>query len=127
MVKQRVNGRVVGTELRVIYGEEQDVLALLGKSTAYIERTHLTMRHFNSRLVRKTLGFSKLLEMYQASAIWEDACYNLVRPHKSLRVERHEEPSRRWLPNTPAMVAKLTDHIWTVKELLKSVPAPINT
>jgi hypothetical protein len=34
---------------------------LLGSSTAYVERTHLTSRHFNSRLVRKTLGYSKIL------------------------------------------------------------------
>lgn len=125
MIKQRENGRVVGTKLRVVFGEEEETLKLLGKSTAYIERTHLTMRLFNGRLVRKTLGFSKLLEMYRASAAWEDAYYNLVRPHKSLRVEVFSDPSRRWLPRTPAMAAKLTDHIWTVKELLYAIP--INT
>ena len=87
MVKQRENGRVVGIKLRVIYGDKEKVMALLGKSTAYIERTHLTMRLFNSRLTRKTLAFSKLLEMYRASAAWEDIIYNLVRPLKTLRVE----------------------------------------
>ena len=48
VVKQRENGRVIGTELRVTRtrGDEEDVLDLLGDSTAYIERTHLTMRHF---------------------------------------------------------------------------------
>jgi hypothetical protein len=37
--------------------------------------------------------------------------------------------SRKWSPRTPAMAAKLTDHIWTVKELLMTVPLPtaINT
>ncbi len=59
VVKQRENGKVTGVELRVIYGADEQVLASLGKSTAYIERTHLTMRHSNGRLVRKTLGFSK--------------------------------------------------------------------
>jgi hypothetical protein len=34
MVKQRENGRIVGIELRVIFGDEEQVLALLGKSTA---------------------------------------------------------------------------------------------
>lgn len=68
MVKLRENGRVVGTELRVIYGDEETVLQHLGKSTAYIERTHLTMRHFNSRLTRKTLAFSKSLAMHKASS-----------------------------------------------------------
>jgi hypothetical protein len=127
VVKQRENGRVVGTELRVIYGDEEQVLELLGKSTAYIERTHLTMRLFNGRLTRKTLAFSKLLEMYQASAVWEDLVYNLARPLKTLRLEILTDPHRRWLPRTPAMAAGLADHIWTVKELLKTVVFPINT
>ncbi|MDQ7029177.1 MAG: hypothetical protein Q9O62_05050 [Ardenticatenia bacterium] len=59
VVKQRKNGRVVGTCLRVMYGDEAEVLELLGSSTAYVERTHLTSRLFNSRLVRKTLGSSQ--------------------------------------------------------------------
>lgn len=68
VVKQRENGRVVGVSLRVIFGDKEEVLELLGKSTAYIERTHLTMRLFNGRLIRKTLAFSKELRMYRASA-----------------------------------------------------------
>jgi hypothetical protein len=126
VVKQRENGRVVGTELRVVFGDEEEVLELLGKSTAYIERTHLTMRLFNGRLTRKTLAFSKLLEMYRASATWEDLVYNLARPLKTLRLEVNT-PNRRWQPRSPAMAAKLTDRIWTVKELLTTVVPPINT
>ena len=129
VVKVRHQGHVTGTQLRVIYGDEHEVLELLGQSTSYIERTHLTMRHFNSRLVRKTLGFSKEVAMYQASAAWEDLVYNLARPLKTLRLEVFDDPSRRWLPRTPAMVAALTDHIWSFKELLFSLPIPfsINT
>ena len=127
VVKKRQNGRVIGTELRVIYGDEEKVLELLGQSTAYIERTHLTMRHFNGRLTRKTLAFSKDLDMYKASAAWEDLIYNFARPVKTLRVEVFDDPHRRWLPRTPAMAATLTDHIWTVKELLTAVPVPSNT
>jgi hypothetical protein len=127
MVKQRENGRVIGIKLRVIYGDKEEVLALLGKSTAYIERTHLTMRLFNGRLTRKTLAFSKLLTMYRASAAWQDLAYNLVRSLKTLRLELFNDPKRRWQPRTPAMAAGLTDHIWTVKELLTTVVLPINT
>ena len=123
MVKQRENGRVIGTELRVIYGDEAEVLALLGQSTSYIERSNLTSRHFNSRLTRKTLAFSKTIAMHQAAAVLEDAYYNLVRPHKTLRQEVIA-PDRRWLPRTPAMVSALTDHIWTVKELFSKTPVP---
>jgi len=124
MVKHRDQGHVVGTKLRVIYGDEEAVLALLGKSTAYVERTHLTMRLFNGRLARKTLAFSKLLEMYRASAAWEDLAYNLARPLKTLRRKVFNDPKRRWRPRTPAMAARLTDHIWTVKELLTTVVPP---
>lgn len=124
MVKQRENGRVIGTELRVIYGDEAEVLALLGKSTSYIERSNLTSRHFNSRLTRKTLAFSKTVAMHQAAAALEDAYYNLVRPHKSLRREVIA-PDCRWLPRTPAMASALTDHIWTVKELFSKISVPI--
>lgn len=123
MVKQRENGRVIGTELRVIYGDEAEVLALLGKSTSYIERSNLTSRHFNSRLTRKTLAFSKTIAMHQAAAVLEDAYYNLVRPHKTLRQEV-VAPDRRWVPRTPAMVSALTNHIWTVKELFSKIPVP---
>jgi len=44
-------------------------LRLLGRSTSYIERNNLTSRLFNGRQARKTLAFSKDLEMYRASAI----------------------------------------------------------
>jgi hypothetical protein len=127
VVKQRENGRVVGVTLRVVFGDEEEVLEHLGKSTAYIERTHLTMRLFNGRLVRKTLAFSKLLEMYRASAVWEDLTYNLARPLKTLRLEVADDPIRRWQPRTPAMAAGLTDRIWTVKELLRTIVPPVNT
>ena len=125
MVKQRdERGRLQGIKLRVVFGKKSEVIALLGKSTAYIERSHLTSRLFNGRQVRKTLAFSKEIEAYGASAIWEDSYYNLVRPHKSLRLPTADSPAQKWLPQTPAMTAELTDHIWTVKELLTALPVP---
>jgi hypothetical protein len=129
MVKQRENGRVTGIKLRVIFGDPSETLALLGQSTAYIERTHLTMRLFNGRLTRKTLAFSKQLDVYRASVAWEDLVYNLARPVKTLRVRIFGDPKRKWKQRSPAMAANLTDHIWTVKELLKTVvpPLPNNT
>ncbi|CAG0930648.1 hypothetical protein TFLX_01866 [Thermoflexales bacterium] len=125
MVKPRdEHGHLLNTELRVIFGRPDEVLALFGKSTAYIERTHLTMRLFNGRLVRHTLGFSKNVDMYRASAAWEDAIYKLVRPLKTLRVAIQAVSGRRWQPCSPAMAAGLTDHLWTVKELLTTVVLP---
>lgn len=116
---------MIGTRLQVIYGNKTEVQNLLGQSTAYIERTHLTMRHSNSRLVRKTLGYSKILTMHQAAAAWEDSVYNLLRPLKTLRLEEKTNSFRGFRPRTPAMAAGLTDHIWTFKELLTTVPIPL--
>ncbi|MER3458586.1 MAG: transposase [Chloroflexota bacterium] len=130
MVKQRdEHGRFQGTKLRVIFGTKAEVVALLGKSTAYIERSNLTSRLFDGRQVRKTLAFSKDIQAYRAAAIWEDSYYNLIRPHKSLRLPVQDDLPRKWSPRTPAMAAKLTDHIWTVKELFMTLPLPggINT
>lgn len=125
MVKQRdEHGRFQGTKLRVIFGRKAEVIALLGKSTAYIERSNLTSRLFNGRQVRKTLAFSKEIAAYRASATWEDSYYNLIRPHKSLRLPVRDGGPQKWSPRTPAMAAKLTDHLWTVKELLTTLPLP---
>jgi len=124
VVKQRENGRIVGIEVRVVFGDPIETLALLGQSTSYIERTHLTMRLFNGRLTRKTLAFSKDVGMYRASAAWEDLVYNLARSLKTLRIEVFGHTKRRWKQRSPAMASGLTDHIWTVKELLKTVVPP---
>jgi hypothetical protein len=125
MVKQRdEHGRFLGTKLRVIFGTKAEVVELLGKSTAYIERSNLTSRLFNGRQVRKTLAFSKDIQAYRNSAIWEDSYYNLVRPHKSLRLPVQDDLPQKWSLRTPAMAANLTDHIWSVKELLTTLPLP---
>jgi hypothetical protein len=126
MVKIRnEQGRLLDIELRAIFGDKETLMKLLGGSTAYIERTHLTMRHFSARLTRKSLAFSKKLTAYQAAAALQDAIYNFVRPLKTLRQELFEDTYRRWQPRTPAMAAKLTDSIWTAKELLTIVPLPV--
>jgi hypothetical protein len=122
VVKQRAGGRVVRVEVAVIYGDET-TLELVGAHTAYVERTHLTSRQMNGRLVRKTLSFSKELERLKAACVWEDAVYNLARAVKTLRLEI-KEVERRYQPRTPAMAAGLTDHIWSIKELLWTVVPP---
>ena len=106
----------------MIFGTKAEVLELLGKSTAYIERSNLTSRLFNGRQVRKTLAFPKDIHGYRAAATWEDSYYNLVKPHKSLSQRVDDVPVRKWMPRTPAMAALLTDHVWNVKELLTTIP-----
>jgi len=125
MVKHRdEHGRLLDVTLKAIWGKKAELIELLGKSTAYIERDNLTTRLFNARLTRKTLAFSKSLALHEAAVTWEDSYYNLVRPHKGLRLKNADVSHSKWTPRTPAIVAELTDHIWSVKELLLIVPLP---
>ena len=127
VAKQRdVHGRLLGIETRVIYGDPDTLPAQLGAHTAYVERTHLTMRHMNGRLVRKSLGFSKCRHMLEAACAWVEIVYNLARHVKTLRLEVNDGV-RRWLYRSPAMAAGLTDRIWTIEDLLLLVPFPNNS
>ena len=116
--------------IKVIYGDPEEVKEKLACHTAYVERTHLTSRQMNGRLVRKTLFFSKELRLLQAATALEDALYNFTRPVKTLRVElANQTKQTRWHQRTPAMAAGLTDHCWTPQELLTTilVPQPMHT
>lgn len=85
VVKHRQGRRVTHTSIQVVYGTPEQVKQTLGAHTAYVERTHLTSRHMNGRLVRKTLSYSKQLELLEAACAWEDWIYNLTRPLKTHR------------------------------------------
>jgi hypothetical protein len=128
IIKKRKGMKLVGVTTKVVYGNPEDVKAKLGCHTAYIERTNLTSRTMNGRLVRKTLSFSKELRLLQAASTLEDAIYNFTRSVKILRVEL-SNPSKqaRYQQRSPAMAAGLADHIWTVKELLTVVLVPLCT
>ena len=102
-------------------GAEQTVRELLGENTAYAERNHLTMRHFNGRLVRKSLAFSKKVRMLAVSTAWEDLYYNFVRVHKSLRKPSRKAGKTQWIQQTPAMAANLARQPYTVRSLLFAV------
>jgi IS1 family transposase len=77
-------------------------------STSYVERQNLTMRMQMRRFTRLTNGFSKKRVNHAAAACLHFAHYNLVRIHSTLRM-------------TPAMKHGISDHIWTVDELLERV------
>jgi len=126
VTKHRSGGKSIRVTHRVVYGDPKEVPELMGLNTAYVERTNLTSRQMNGRMVRKTLSFSKDESILEASCALEDAVYNLTRPNKSLRVEV-EDDQRRWVPRSPAMAAGLTDHIWTIKELMMLVAVPERT
>lgn len=74
-------------------------------STSYVERQNLTLRMSQRRFTRLTNAFSKKFENHYAAVALYVSHYNLCRPHEALRV-------------TPAMQLGITDHIWTVGELV---------
>ena len=73
-----------------------EVCAQVGAHTAYVERTNLTSRQMNGRLVRKTLSYSKQLDMLEAACAWEDWVYPLTPCALSLTIlfYRVHEPLR---------------------------------
>jgi hypothetical protein len=74
-------------------------------STSFIERQNLTMRMSMRRFTRLTNGFSKKLENHAAAISLHFMHYNFVRIHQSLKT-------------TPAVAAGVTDHVWTIKDLV---------
>jgi IS1 family transposase len=74
-------------------------------STSYVERQNLTMRMSMRRFTRLTNGFSKKLENHGAAVALYMMFYNFGRKHTTLGT-------------TPAVKAGLTDHIWTVEEII---------
>lgn len=75
-------------------------------STSYVDRTHLSLRLFNRRFSRLTLGFSKTLQNLKYSVALFIAHFDFCRVHGTLQGQ------------TPAMAAGLTDHVWSIAELL---------
>ena len=74
-------------------------------STSYVERSNLTTRMWCRRLTRLTTCFSRRLCFLRAALALHFATYNFVRVHKALRV-------------TPAMQLGVTDHVWSMEELV---------
>jgi hypothetical protein len=70
-----------------------------------VERQNLTMRMSMRRFTRLTNGFSKKLENHGASVALYMMFYNFGRKHTTLGT-------------TPAVKAGLTDHVWTVEEII---------
>jgi transposase-like protein/IS1 family transposase len=95
------SGRVVGAVPRVQTGNP-DYRRI---STSHIERANLSIRMHLRRFTRMTNAFSKKLDNLKAAVTLYVAFYNFCRVHLTLRV-------------TPAMEAGLTNHVWTVDELL---------
>ena len=85
-------------------------------STSYVKRGNLSIRMACRRFTRLTNGFSKKLENHAAAVSLYVAHYNLCRVHESLTPDaRHQ--------TTPAMALKITDHVWSIGELIDAALA----
>ena len=74
-------------------------------STSYVERQNLTMRMSIRRFTRLTNAFSKKIENHAAGVALYFMYYNFGRVHQTLRV-------------TPAMEAGVSDHVWSIEEIV---------
>jgi len=66
---------------------------------------------------------SQIRDRSRSICTLEDWVYSLTRPVKSLRVEINDG-QRRWQPRSAAMAAGLTDHFWTIEELMMKAVVP---
>ena len=78
-------------------------------STSYVERQNLTMRMSMRRFTRLTNAFSKKVENLMHAVALHFMYYNFARPHQTL-----SKP----YPTTPAMAARIADHVWTIEEIV---------
>jgi IS1 family transposase len=77
-------------------------------STSFVERQNLNVRHFTKRFARLGLGWSKKLENHKNAVALFVCAHNFCKIHNTLGC-------------TPAVGAKLTDHNWSIKELLRHI------
>jgi IS1 family transposase len=86
----------------VVFGRmEEDQIC-----TSHVERQNLSVRMASRRFTRLTNAFSKKFENHAAAVSLYVAHYNFCRVHEALRI-------------TPAMALGVTDHIWSIDELVR--------
>ena len=88
-------------------------------STSYVERSNLALRMGNRRFTRLTNGFSKKAENHAHAVSLFFMYYNFCKPHGTLT------KGNRGIKRTPAMAAGLTDHVWSVEEILAKMSGAI--
>ncbi|MFZ0887384.1 MAG: IS1 family transposase [Candidatus Binataceae bacterium] len=100
-------GHVAGVDTTVIRGRPDPDLI----STSYVERFNLSTRMASRRFTRLTNGYSKRLANHRAAVSLWVCFYNLCRVHETLRC-------------TPAMALGVTNHVWTIGELVSAALEP---
>ncbi len=98
----------VGAEKSWVMGKPELDLV----STSYVERQNLTMRMAMRRFTRLTNGFSRKVENHARAVDIHFMHYNFCRPHATL-TKAHP----LHYPQTPAMAAGLSDHVWSLEEV----------
>jgi IS1 family transposase len=130
VVKSYRRRRIVGVNYRVIYGtmeRVQQVLSACGRkiNTAFVERLNLDIRQRVAAVGRRVNTLCQGEDGIRQQLTVYHAYYNFCVPHSSLRQPLPvPEPTngrgsaKVWRPCTPAMAAGLTDHVWSLKEVL---------
>jgi IS1 family transposase/transposase-like protein len=130
VVKTMRRRRLVEVKRRVVVGTQaaiDQVLAACGWqiNTSFVERLNLSLRQRVAAIRRRSATSCKSETGLTQPLILFQVYHNFVLPHASLRlplaeaVATHGKGSAKmWHPRTPAMAAGLTDHVWTLKEVL---------
>jgi IS1 family transposase len=130
MIKVTRRRRLVRVSHRVVFGTLaviEPVLAAHGWqiNTACIERVNLTIRQHVAAVGRRVMTLCKGEDGLRHQRALYQTYYNFCLPHASLRQPLPQpEPTKgngsakRWRLRTPAMAAGLTDHVWTLREVL---------
>ena len=132
VIKRYAKRRVVSVVHRVVRGTVQAIAEVLSQTrtgtvinTAYIERLNATFRSALAPLVRRGRAIAHLETTLTAGMYLVGCAYNFCWSHGSLRLPAAQGSARLWSERTPAMAAGLTDHPWTMAELLRyQIPLP---
>src|SRR6266446_8584882 len=129
-IKTTRRRRLVRVRHRVVFGTleaVQQVLAACGWhiNTAFVERLSLSLRQHVAAIGRRVSTLCKGEDGMQQQRVLFQAYHNFCLPHASLRVPlaaplptNGTGSAKQWQPRTPAMAAGLTDHVWTLREVL---------
>jgi len=133
VIKRTAKKRVVEITRKLMQGTLEQAQALLSAShggtvfnTAFIERLNGTMRQRLVSLTRKCRHAASRLAALE-NGMWLLGCtYNFCWPHHELSRQAAKAQERRGeVLLTPAMASGLTDHIWSIQELLSYRIAPL--
>jgi hypothetical protein len=122
--------RLVRVSHRVVFGTLEAVEQVLSAcgwqiNTAFVERINLTIRQHVAAVGRRVSTLCKGEDGLRQQLAVFHCYYNFCLPHASLRQPLPQPESThgtgsatQWRPCTPAMAAGLTDHVWTLREVL---------